>query len=782
MTRCCSINNIIRIFPVVGPLTDKMMPFGNHITVCVLILTIFGPLGSTGQTCGGTLNKDSPTRNFTSPNYPGPLGDEITCEWIIEAPTGEVQLQFEVFNFPPAVFGCYRAIPVVSIYNGSSTSAPSLGQYCGDKLGNDAPPNVMLLSSTGFLLVHFSSGTTVGLTFGQGFVATFSFPDGVDDCASSPCTNGGTCVDGHGSFQCLCTSEYVGTTCQVLKSSCMLPLGMENGDIEDSQISASTEKTGYEAYKGRLNGPRAWQADVANTNQWLQVNFNTRTIITGIQTQGLWGGYVKSYRLLYGDTEDGLAIYRETGSDSDKVFSANSDGPTVVSHNLDLPTIASIVRVNPQDFTSSFIRLRMELLGCEDVITSGPTQTGTALLSTTTTSSTVLPTYTTQSVSTVSPITPPLSTPDRSTTHPAVTTASATTQPTLSPSTQSRTTEILTTSLSQTPSSVTTPNILTPSAATVQPTETSVTPSFMTPGPSTIITLTTPIEETVVTTSETFVVETSETPQVTTLEPSTVSTSTTTMEETVLTTTETFIVETSETPSVTTSTVSTSTSPMSEETVTTTTAASTATTSATMATSTTPMVETTETTTVAPTTTPVTTTDAETTKVTVSSQPTTTSLQIVESSPETTNTKTSVHTTSEAFTSRKTDMPLLVETTKPDLIKTTESLWKYTTTAKDGDKEAQTGDSGGGGGNTAVFAAAGAAGGVAVLVGVGVTVFICRRRGRNSEACGVPMHRLEENNNPKTHDTVADVEVENPLYGTVSKADGVGLAVADSCA
>ncbi|XP_078678958.1 lactadherin-like [Branchiostoma floridae x Branchiostoma belcheri] len=358
-----------------------------------------------GQTCGGTLNKDSPTRRFTSPNYPDAIQADITCEWIIEAPIGRVQLEFEVFNFFTVPHQCSSFEPTVSIYDGSSTSDPLLGQYCGDD--DFLPPNV-IMSSPRSLLVHYYSGRYGGTGQpGEGFVAKFSFPGEphIDHCASSPCTNGGTCVDrridfyclcppgyvgtrcqdvdhcasspcthvgtcvsGPDSFLCLCPPEYVGTRCQVSKSSCLLPLGMENDYIEDNQISASSEKSGYEAYMGRLNGPRAWQPTVANTNQWLQVKFNNRTIITGIQTQGLWGGHVKSYRLLYGDTEDGLSVYTENNaSNSSKVFDANSDGPSVVSHDLDVPISASIVRVNPQDFTNNLIRLRMEVLGCEDV-------------------------------------------------------------------------------------------------------------------------------------------------------------------------------------------------------------------------------------------------------------------------------------------------------------------------------------------------------------------------------------------------------------------------------
>ncbi|XP_078677903.1 uncharacterized protein LOC144914193 [Branchiostoma floridae x Branchiostoma belcheri] len=430
---------------------------------------------------------------------------------------GQVQLQFGVFNFQTAFFGCSGTAPFVSIYDGSTTSDPSLGRYCGNENGIYTPPDV-ILSSSGSLLVHFYSGAYGLLLPGQGFATTFSFPDyaecadvmclnggtctdtptgyscscaagftglqcetdDVDHCASSPCTKGGTCVDRSNGFQCLCPPGYVGTRCQVSKSSCLLPLGMANGDIEDNHISASSEKSGYEAYMGRLNGPRAWQPTVANTNQWLQVKFNNRTIITGIQTQGLWGGHVKSYRLLYGDTEDGLSVYTETGSDSANVFDANSDGPTVVSHDLDRPFIASIVRVNPQDFTSALIRLRVEVLGCEESLesiqpgTTTPiattalstfkaittedeqptlppsTQSRTAEMSATTLSQTTTALPTSQPNTMFSQTTSSLSPPVLTTTQPTdATTSVTTTQPTLPPSTQSETIDFSTTSLIQ---------------------------------------------------------------------------------------------------------------------------------------------------------------------------------------------------------------------------------------------------------------------------------------------------------------------------------------------
>ena len=36
----------------------------------------------------------------------------------------------------------------------------------------------------------------------------------IDECTSSPCQNGGTCVDGVASFTCGCVTGYTGTLCE----------------------------------------------------------------------------------------------------------------------------------------------------------------------------------------------------------------------------------------------------------------------------------------------------------------------------------------------------------------------------------------------------------------------------------------------------------------------------------------------------------------------------------------------------------------------------------------
>lgn len=40
---------------------------------------------------------------------------------------------------------------------------------------------------------------------------------GVDECASDPCQHGGTCIDGHLSYECTCAGGYTGNVCETGK-------------------------------------------------------------------------------------------------------------------------------------------------------------------------------------------------------------------------------------------------------------------------------------------------------------------------------------------------------------------------------------------------------------------------------------------------------------------------------------------------------------------------------------------------------------------------------------
>lgn len=79
-------------------------------------------------------------------------------------------------------------------------------------------------------------------------------------------------------------------------------LGMESGAIPNANIGASSEKTGYEAWKGRLNGPSCWMPTNSKTTEFIRVTFAKVVRIVAIATQGapMDGCWVKSFSIEYG--------------------------------------------------------------------------------------------------------------------------------------------------------------------------------------------------------------------------------------------------------------------------------------------------------------------------------------------------------------------------------------------------------------------------------------------------------------------------------------------------
>ena len=68
----------------------------------------------------------------------------------------------------------------------------------------------------------------------------------------------------------------------------VIALGMENDKIRDNQITASSEfSVKFQPSNAPLNlTDKVWAAEENDLNQWLQVDFQQLTIVTGISTQG----------------------------------------------------------------------------------------------------------------------------------------------------------------------------------------------------------------------------------------------------------------------------------------------------------------------------------------------------------------------------------------------------------------------------------------------------------------------------------------------------------------
>ena len=81
-----------------------------------------------------------------------------------------------------------------------------------------------------------------------------------------------------------------------------VPVGIESGAILDTALTSSTCYSSlYCTQHARLNGASAWLPNALNQNQWLQVSFDSRYLITSIITQGRSGvtQWVTSYTLSY---------------------------------------------------------------------------------------------------------------------------------------------------------------------------------------------------------------------------------------------------------------------------------------------------------------------------------------------------------------------------------------------------------------------------------------------------------------------------------------------------
>ena len=96
----------------------------------------------------------------------------------------------------------------------------------------------------------------------------------------------------------------------------MASLGLENNDIPDSAITASSEQY-YKVSRGRLYQQESWIADVKGTEQWFQVEFVNWTKVTGVSIQGCayrsWKWWVTKFKLAYSYDGEFFSDYKEDG-------------------------------------------------------------------------------------------------------------------------------------------------------------------------------------------------------------------------------------------------------------------------------------------------------------------------------------------------------------------------------------------------------------------------------------------------------------------------------------
>ncbi|EDO38589.1 predicted protein, partial [Nematostella vectensis] len=155
------------------------------------------------------------------------------------------------------------------------------------------------------------------------------------------------------------------------------PLGMEDGSIPDSSITASSHfEPSYSPYYGRLHNQAvsgkhwgAWAAGNNRKGEYLQVDLGRVTWVTHVATQGRPEGtfhvqWVAEYTVEYSLTADQWQSYQDGNSFLFlKIFPGNSDKTTVVKNEFSPVIKARYVRIVVQAW-EAHILMRAEFYGC----------------------------------------------------------------------------------------------------------------------------------------------------------------------------------------------------------------------------------------------------------------------------------------------------------------------------------------------------------------------------------------------------------------------------------
>ncbi|XP_022100349.1 uncharacterized protein LOC110984447 isoform X2 [Acanthaster planci] len=167
---------------------------------------------------------------------------------------------------------------------------------------------------------------------------------------------------------------------------CSKRLGMEDGSIPDTRITASTifherpdAPDNCRPENGRLNNPGGGRivggwcpARNDKAAPWFQVDLGGLLLVEGIIMQGAvdplgaWNERVTEYQVQY--SGDGVAWLYVTGSEDPgtvpKTFEGNVDLTTPVTSSFDRPIQARYIRIRPTAYFN-WPSMRIELIGCK---------------------------------------------------------------------------------------------------------------------------------------------------------------------------------------------------------------------------------------------------------------------------------------------------------------------------------------------------------------------------------------------------------------------------------
>ncbi|XP_047444960.1 neuropilin-1a-like [Mugil cephalus] len=192
--------------------------------------------------------------------------------------------------------------------------------------------------------------------------------------------------------------------CRTSDYKCSGMLGMVSGQITDAQINASSyADRGWVAENARLlTGRSGWtgqQTKQPFKNEWLQVDLGQDKIVSGVVIQGgkhrERNVFMKRFKVGHSLDGEDWTFVKEDNNTKPKIFLGNQNHDTPELRHIG-PLVTRFVRIYPERATNEGLGLRLELLGCEQEITTTvlPTTASTLPMTTfgaTTTAPTTVP-------------------------------------------------------------------------------------------------------------------------------------------------------------------------------------------------------------------------------------------------------------------------------------------------------------------------------------------------------------------------------------------------------
>ncbi|KAL4219761.1 Milk fat globule-EGF factor 8 protein [Mactra antiquata] len=288
---------------------------------------------------------------------------------------------FEVVNSQPPIWGQKAPYGPLGTFLGGATVSVQLTAMDPEgmplryeKISGALPPGVFLNKTTGILSgtapdvdATYEFGIRVVDEHGKYADQTFKIDTRErDQCNTSPCKNGGTCVDDTSTFQCMCTEEYGGKVCDIYCQNEAVGVAFNTKSIPDAQMAGHNAygASDHKAYEGRLGSSTGWIG--AGTSSWLQVDLGNDRNVQAVATQGYSSTYTLSSYRLDCSTDGNRFTHVPSVNGTTHTFSGSgSSYSSTTKQVLPVPQTCRYVRFVPVTWTNSHPGFRVEIYACE---------------------------------------------------------------------------------------------------------------------------------------------------------------------------------------------------------------------------------------------------------------------------------------------------------------------------------------------------------------------------------------------------------------------------------